>query len=95
MRYAIEGTTHGTSVYVRGMATRQRIGSALMRSAEAQAIERGATSIYIEASLASVEFYKANGLVETGRGDTHLRSGRPIACAFMRKDLRPEGQPGG
>jgi GNAT superfamily N-acetyltransferase len=85
--YVIEGTRHGTSVYVRGVAARQGIGSALFRLAEANAIESGATSIYIEASLASVEFYKVHGFIETGRGEAHLMSGRPIACIFMRKDL--------
>jgi putative acetyltransferase len=85
--YAIEGTTHGTSVYVRGSAARRGIGSALLRLAEAHAVDNGATSIHVEASLAGVEFYKANGFIEVGRGETHLMSGRPIACVFMRKDL--------
>jgi putative acetyltransferase len=86
--YAIEGTRHGTSVYVRGSAARRGIGSALLQLAEAHAIEGGATSIDIEASLAGLEFYKANGYTEVGRGETHLMSGWPIACVFMRKDLR-------
>ncbi len=93
--YAIEGTAHGTSVYVRGMAARKGIGSALLRSAEAHASERGAACIRIEASLASVEFYRANGFIETGRGETHLVSGRPIACAFMQKDLEAVRRSGG
>jgi putative acetyltransferase len=85
--YSIEGTRHGTSVYVRGSAARRGIGSALLRLAEAHAVENGATSIHVEASLAGVEFYKANGFIEIGRGETRLMSGRPIACVFMRKDL--------
>lgn len=85
--YTIEGTKHGTSVYVRGSAARQGIGSALLRLAEAHAIERGATRVAIEASLAAVEFYKANGYIEIGRGQTHLMSGRAIECVFMQKDL--------
>lgn len=83
--YCIDGSQHGTSVYVRGIATRRGIGSALFRRAEAHAVANGATSIRVEASLAGVEFYKANGFVEVGRGETRLRSGRPIACVFMRK----------
>lgn len=86
--YCIEGSTHGTSVYVRGDAARRGIGSALVRLAEAHAVTRGATSIHVEASLAGMEFYKANGFTEVGRGETRLMSGRPIACVFMRKDLR-------
>src|SRR5918994_795597 len=35
--YRIEGLTHGTSVYVRGMAARCGIGTILLRSAEAHA----------------------------------------------------------
>jgi len=101
--YRIEGSKHGTSVYVRGVAARRGIGSALFRLAEAHAVATGAACIEVEASLAGVEFYKANGFVETGRGETRLMSGRPIACAFMRKDLgvttqstgaRPERQAG-
>lgn len=83
--YCIDGSQHGTSVYVRGIAARQGIGSALFKLAEREATARGATSIQVEASLAGVEFYQANGFEEVGRGETRLMSGRPIACVFMRK----------
>jgi ribosomal protein S18 acetylase RimI-like enzyme len=72
---------------VRGAAARHGIGSALLTLAEAEADVRGATSIHIQASLAGVEFYKANGFEEVARGETRLMSGRPIACVFMRKLL--------
>lgn len=85
--YCIEGPTHGTSVYVRGFATRRGIGTALLRLAEAHAVANGASSIQIEASLAGVEFYRVNGYTEVGRGSTRLMSGHPIACVFMRKDV--------
>jgi len=85
--YRIDGSQHGTSVYVRGFAARHGIGAALFRLAEAHAIASGATSIRVEASLAGLEFYKANGFDEVARGETQLMSGRPIACVFMRKDL--------
>ena len=85
--YPIDGSQHGTSVYVRGFAARRGIGSTLFGLAEAHAIARGATSIRVEASLAGVEFYKANGFDEVARGETQLMSGRPIACVFMRKQL--------
>ncbi len=84
--YAIEGARHGMSVYVRGGAARRGIGSALLRLAESHAISAGATSIEVEASLAGVEFYRANGFTELGRGETQLMSGHAIACVFMRKD---------
>lgn len=85
--YRLEGTTHGTSVYVRGIAARRGIGSTLFGLAEAHAVAQGATRIHVEASLAGVKFYRANGFTEVGRGETRLMSGRPIACVFMRKDL--------
>jgi len=86
--YRIEGSLHGASAYVRGAVARRGIGSVLMRLAEAHAIARGARSVRIEASLAGLEFYRAHGFVEIDRGETHLRSGRPIACVFMEKQLR-------
>jgi ribosomal protein S18 acetylase RimI-like enzyme len=85
--YLIEGTTHGTSVYVRGAAARRGIGTALLRRAEAHAAGCGARSIHIEASLAGYEFYRANGFTETRRGESRLKSGHPIACVFMHKEL--------
>ena len=85
--YRIENRKHGTSVYVRGCAARQGVGSALLARAEAHAASTGATSIEIEASVAGVAFYKANGFVEVGRGDVGLTTGRSMPCVFMRKTL--------
>jgi GNAT superfamily N-acetyltransferase len=85
--YPVEGTTHGTSVYVRGVAARQGIGGALLRRAEACAVERGATAIQIDASLAGVAFYESCGYHEVRRGAAHLISGRPLACVVMRKQF--------
>src|SRR2546422_10192359 len=85
--HRVDGTQHGTAVCVRGMAARRGIGSALFRLAEAHAIAMGATSIHVDASLAAVAFYRANGLEEVGRGNHRLRSGRDMACVFMRKTM--------
>jgi putative acetyltransferase len=85
--YPIGGTTHGTSVYVRGVAARQGVGTALIRCAETHAAARGASTIQIEASLAGRAFYAANGYVEVGRGRAHLTSGHFIASVRMRKSL--------
>lgn len=85
--HRIDEGRHGSSVYIRGAAARRGIGSALYRLAESDAIASGASSLHVEASLAGVEFYEANGFEEVSRGDTHLMSGRPIACVFMRKVL--------
>jgi putative acetyltransferase len=66
----------GTSVYVRGIAGRRGIGTRLLRLAEEHARAGGATTIQIQASLAGVPFYKANGFEELGRGEAHLMSGQ-------------------
>jgi GNAT superfamily N-acetyltransferase len=78
---------HGVGVYVRGIAARRGIGSALLRTAEASAVVAGAATLRLDSSLAAVDFYKANGFVETGRGEHVLRVGRTMACVFMQKNL--------
>jgi putative acetyltransferase len=83
--HRVHGGEHRTAVYVRGSAARQRIGSALFRLAEADAVAGGAHAIHVDASLAAVEFYRANGFVEVGRGEHKLRSGRLMPCVFMEK----------
>jgi GNAT superfamily N-acetyltransferase len=85
--YIIEAAKHGISAYVRGRVARCGVGTRLLQLAEAHAVARGATSIDIEASLAAVEFYNRNGFIELARGTTTLRTGHPIACVFMRKEL--------
>ena len=82
-----DDSEHRTAVYVRGTAARSGLGSALYRAAEAAAAAANSTSIHFDASLAAVEFYKANGFEEVGRGEHRLSSGRPMACVFMRKKL--------
>jgi putative acetyltransferase len=85
--HRVDGAEHGAAVYVRGAASRRGIGSALFRLAEADARAAGATSIDVDASLAAVEFYRANGFDELGRGEHRLPSGRNMPCVFMRKAL--------
>jgi GNAT superfamily N-acetyltransferase len=82
-----DGKKHGVAVYVRAQSARQGIGSALFRTAEASAIAAGATSIHVDSSLAAVDFYRANGFEEVGRGEHRLWSGRTMACVFMQKIL--------
>ena len=78
---------HRTAVYVRGLAARRGVGSALFRAAEAHAISAGATCIHVDASLAAVEFYKSNGFIEVGPGEHQFWSGVRMPCVFMRKDV--------
>ena len=85
--HRVDDAQDGTSVYVRGGAARRGIGTTLLRLAEQHALAHGATSIQIQASLAGVEFYTANGFEEIGRGEALLTSGRSMPCVFMRKRL--------
>lgn len=92
--HRVDGSQHGTAVYVRGEAARRGIGSALFRIAEAAARRAGATSIDIDASVAAVEFYKAHGFEEVGRVEHRLPSGQPMPCVFMRKTLSAAAEGG-
>jgi putative acetyltransferase len=85
--HRVDDHEHGTSVYVRGRAARRGLGSALYRRAEADAVAAGASSLQVDASLAAVEFYRANGFEAVGRGTHLLSSGAPMACVYMRKVL--------
>ena len=85
--HRVDGTRHGTAVYIRGSARRRGVGSALFRLAEAHAIAAGASCIDVDASLAAVAFYRANGFESLGRGEHPLPSGQRMACVFMRKAL--------
>jgi putative acetyltransferase len=85
------GGDDGASIYVRGSAARQGIGSALWRLAEARAREQGARAITLEASLPGVGFYRAHGFVEIERREVRLRSGVSMPCVIMRKALTGAG----
>jgi GNAT superfamily N-acetyltransferase len=90
--HRVDDAQDGASVYVRGSVARRGIGTALLRVAEAHARAHGATTVQIQASLAGVEFYKANGFEELRRGEARLRSGQSMPCVFMRKMLtKPNG----
>ena len=84
--HRIDDGVHGISVYVRGQAAHRGIGSALLRTAEADAITAGATEIRIDASFAAVEFYGANRYVEIHRGMVDLSSGHQMPSVTMQKD---------
>jgi putative acetyltransferase len=85
--HRVDDAQDGASVYVRGRAARQGIGTALLRLAEEHARAHKATSIQVQASLAGVEFYKANGFEELERGEAVLMSGKSMPCVLMRKQL--------
>jgi len=85
--HRVDDAQDGASVYVRGIASRCGIGTKLFRLAEAHARAHGAHAINIQASLAGVAFYLANGFDEVGRGEALLMTGRAMPCVFMRKLL--------
>jgi ribosomal protein S18 acetylase RimI-like enzyme len=87
----VDAGAHGVAVYVRGIAARRGIGSALLRVAETSAASTGAARVRLDSSLAAVDFYRANGFAETGRGEHRLRAGGVIACVFMQKNLSGVG----
>ena len=85
--HRVDDDEDSASVYVRGLAARRGIGTKLLQLAEHDARTRGATSINIQASLAGVEFYLANGFEKVGPGEAVLMTGRSMPCVFMRKLL--------
>ena len=85
--HRVDDGQDGASVYVRGRAARRGIGALLLRHAEEHARAHGANSLQIQASLAGVAFYKANGFEECGRGEAALLTGQSMPCVFMRKLL--------
>jgi GNAT superfamily N-acetyltransferase len=87
--HRVDDDQDAASVYVRGAVARQGIGSALLRLAEQHARDHGAKSIQIQASLAGVEFYRANGFETLGGSKAVLMTGKSMPCELMRKVLRP------
>lgn len=86
--HRVDDAQDGASVYVRGRAARNGIGTRLLDQAERHARDHGATSLQIQASLAGVAFYRANGFDEVGLGEAALLSGASMPCVFMRKSIR-------
>lgn len=86
--YRVEKGHHRTAVYVRGDAARKGVGTTLFAAAENAARLHGAREIRVDASLVAAPFYAANGFEELGGGEHELKSGRKMACVFMRKLLR-------
>jgi putative acetyltransferase len=78
--HRVDDAQDGASVYVRGRVARRGIGTLLLRHAEDHARAHGVDSLQIQASLAGVEFYKANGFEEVSRGSAHLLSGQSMPC---------------
>jgi putative acetyltransferase len=89
--HRIEGDRHRTAIYVRGVASRQGIGSRLLRCAIDEARSRGATDVWVDASLNAVQFYLQNGFSELGNGRHRLKAGLEMRCVHMKKALSAKG----
>ena len=85
--YRIEDGKHRTAIYVRGDSARRKVGTALFRAAENEARSNGARELHVASSLCAVRFYKANGFEQLKAGEHILRTGRKMACVYMRKLL--------
>jgi GNAT superfamily N-acetyltransferase len=65
--HRLDDRQHGVGVYVRGIAARRGIGTALLRMAESSAAAAGATSLQLDSSLAAVDFYKGEASISSDR----------------------------
>jgi putative acetyltransferase len=75
------------AVYVHPSFGRQGIGTQILVRLEQIAIEQGARSLELDASLNAEEFYAKNGFAAIERGVHELRSGHKMQCVRMRKTL--------
>jgi putative acetyltransferase len=81
--------------YVLPSATRNGVGTAILRALERAARHQGATVLEADASLNAEPFYRTNGYEVCGRGEHVLNSGVRMACVRMRKDLVSRGRVSG
>jgi putative acetyltransferase len=71
--------------YVLPSATRQGVGSAIVRAVERIARKQRVASLHLVASVNSEPFYAALGYKVRKRGEHVLQSGRRMACVRMWK----------
>jgi GNAT superfamily N-acetyltransferase len=90
--YIWGGWLHVTFLWVSETLRGQRYGSRLMESAEALALEHGATAATVETfTYQAPDFYTKRGYQVFGRLDDYPPG---HAKLFLRKDLRGADQPG-
>lgn len=75
------------AVFVRKEDSRKGVGTALYRAAESFAVQSGATTIELNASLAAVQFYLAQGFEKCERQKIEVSAGRYLSGIRMRKML--------
>lgn len=76
-----------TAVYVVPEVTRRHVGSVLLKTLEAGAMQEGVQELWLDASLTAVPFYQGHGYTVVRELSHTLRSGVPIICVRMEKAL--------
>lgn len=75
------------AVYVSPAAGRMGVGTALLTRLEELAKNQGCKELWLHSSLTAQAFYLSHGYQNKGTGEHQLRSGRKMACIYMRKTL--------
>ena len=73
--------------YVAPPASRQGVGSAILRELERAARDQGLSTLEADSSLTARQFYRANGYEECGSGEHVLNNGVRMASVKMRKRI--------
>ncbi len=79
--------------YVLPSASRNGVGTAILRALERAARDQGATALEADASLNAEPSYRSSGYEVCGRAEHALNNGARMACVRMRKDLRSPHAP--
>ena len=85
--YRVRDTEFNTAVFVSGRASRRGIGTALYQCAESCAVAAGAGRIELNASLAAVAFYRAQGFKKCHDREIETTEGKRLQVVHMRKDF--------
>ncbi len=80
-------------VFVDPGATRNGIGTTIMRHTEADAARHGVSMLKLTATLSGVALYEALGYRETARRAIDLRDGLRFGCVDMEKQLEKRVAP--
>jgi putative acetyltransferase len=76
-----------SGVYVHPNLMCQGIGTRLLKTVEKIAIDRGHEAIHVFSSLATVNFYKANGYQSIHKSGFYSEPNIWIPCVFLKKQL--------
>ena len=91
--HRIADDRYNAAVFVTGAAARRGVGSSLYQAAESQAMKSGALAIELNASLAAIGFYEANGFHQIEQRESEMGTGRKMPVVLMRKSLTGDRNP--